>query len=334
MKKSKTPIIVQIICDAGSSVGLGHLSRMIFLGIELNKNNNFKCSISILTSNEIYREQLNKINHQFYNGSLSQTVEEVIHNYYPDFIIYDLSLEKLSHVNRSLFENVRKFNSIQIGIDNLIRFSEHIDFTLVPAFRINNQSIKYINNNVSWGWNSFLLPLPKILKTAKNNKLLVLTGSSDTARLSQFLPTHINDYLIDEIEINWVQGPMAEAPIVPKNPRHQWKIHLAPDGLEFLMKECSYGLSVYGVSLFELISFQVPTVTLSPYGGKDDEDMKALEDLGIVLSASNAEQSIQKLNKLIINTNLYHDIQHSCRGLMQKSGSEIISEFIYSAIIE
>jgi len=325
---TQSKIRIQIVCDAGPSVGLGHLSRMIFLGNKLNKKQLFDCSLAVLSSTDVVRHQLNQIHHQFYRGSLSEAVENVMQQDRFDVLIFDLSLERLNEVNPSLFENVRKQNIHQIGIDNLLRFSEFTDFTLVPAFRINSQFNQYINPKVKWGWNSYLLPLPEQVYPTHNNKLLVLTGSSDIAGLGQVLPTLMNTILADEIEINWVQGPMAKAPVVPDNPKHQWKIHVSPNGLESLMRECGYGISVYGVSLFELLSFQVPSVTLSPYCGKDDEDMQALEDAGIALYGSSAEHAVQRLNQLISAPELFKSLQHSCAGLMKHTGVEMIAEFV------
>ena len=333
MTDTQSKIRIQIVCDASPSVGLGHLSRMIFLGTELNEKPLFDCSLAILSSTEIVRQQLNQIHHQFYHGSLRHALENIIQQDQLDVLIYDLSLERLNEVDPSLFENIRRHNISQIGIDNLLRFSEFTDFTLVPAFRIKSQFSQYVNPKVKWGWNSYLLPLPKQVHPTHNNRLLVLTGSSDIAGLGQVLPTLMNTLLADKIEINWVQGPMAKAPVVPVNPNHQWKIHVSPHGLEPLMRECSYGISVYGVSLFELVSFQVPSVTLSPYGGKDDEDMQALKDAGIALYGSSAEHAVKMLNQLISSQDLFKSLQYSCAGLMKHTGVEMISEFVRNKIV-
>ncbi len=328
MTDTPSKIRIQIVCDAGPTIGLGHLSRMIFLGTELNKKPLFDCSLAVLISTDIVWQQLNQIHHKFYHGSLCEALENIIQQDHFDELIYDLSLGRLNEINPSLFEIARKQNIFQIGIDNLLRFSEFTDFTLVPAFRINSQFNQYINPKVKCGWNSYLLPLPEQVQPTHNNKLLVLTGSSDIAGLGQVLPTLMNTLLADKIEINWVQGPMAKSPVMPINPKHQWKIHVSPNGLESLMRECSYGISVYGVSLFELLSFQVPTVTLSPYGGKDDEDMQALEDAGIALYGSSPEHAVQRLNQLIFAPDLFKALQHSCAGLMKHTGVEMISEFV------
>ncbi len=328
MTYTQSKIRIQIVCDAGPSVGLGHLSRMIFLGNELNKKELFDCSLAVLSSTEIVWQQINQVHHQFYHGSLSEVVENIIQQEHFDVLIYDLSLERINEVFPSLFENARRQNISQIGIDNLLRFSEFTDFTLVPAFRINSHFVQFINPKVKWGWNSYLLPLPEQVQPTHNNKLLVLTGSSDIAGLGQILPTLIDTILADEIEINWVQGPMAKAPVVPVNPKHQWKINVSPNGLESLMRECSYGISVYGVGLFELLSFQVPSVTLSPYGGKDNEDMQALEDAGIAFYGYSAENAVQKLNQLISAPDLFKSLQYSCAGLMKHTGVEMIAEFV------
>ncbi len=332
MTENRRKTRVVICCDAGSSVGLGHLSRMLFLAKSLQDDPSTDVSVTILSESEIKLEQLKLIPHEFIKGKFDAAVAKILQHLNPKVIIYDLSLERLKEVNTDVFGMVQETGCFQIGIDNLLRYSDATDFTLVPAFRINSRYKEFINERVKWGWDTFLIPLPADVHATNNNKLLVLTGSSDIAGLGKVLPQLLNDQLSADLEINWVQGPMAQLPVIPENPRHKWLVHFAPGGLGELMRNCSYGLTVYGVSLFELISYQVPSVTLSPYNGKDDEDMQVLEAEGIAMYASDPVNAIMRLNELASDIEKFHHIQQSCNRLMKNYGVNLISEQIHSFV--
>jgi hypothetical protein len=305
---------------------------MLFLAKSLQTEFGLEVSITILTASEIKHEQLQQMSHEFFNGSFDAAVSKILHTLNPRVMIYDLSLERMKEVNNEVLIKVQNAGCFQIGIDNLLLFSGTTQFTLVPAFRINSRYQEYINERVRWGWDSFLIPLPSSVQVTNNNKLLVLTGSSDIAGLGKILPKLLNDQLSADLEINWVQGPLAQPPVLPQNPLHSWVVHIAPEGLGQLMRSCSYGLSVYGVSLFELISNQVPSVMLSPYNGKDDEDMEALEVDGIALFGSDPANAILRLNELTSDDEKFHLIQQSCSRLMQGTGVNIIAEKIQSLV--
>jgi hypothetical protein len=305
---------------------------MLFLARSLQEDPTIDILVSILTEIEIKLEQLELIPHEFINCEFNEAVGRLLKYEQPKIIIYDLSVDRLSEVKTDTFRLVQKSSCFQIGIDNLLRYSDLTDFTLVPAFRINSRHKQFINDRVKWGWDTFLIPLPNNLFNNNNRELLVLTGSSDYGGYGNYLPTLLNEHLSADLKINWVQGPFARAPSIPQNPKHSWNIHVAPDGLGHLMQKCCLGLTVFGVSLFELISYQLPSVVLSPYNGKDDEDIMALEKDGIALYGANMINSIMRLNELATDEVKFHSIQKKCGGLMQKNGVNAILEQINSYV--
>jgi spore coat polysaccharide biosynthesis predicted glycosyltransferase SpsG len=313
-------------------VGLGHLSRMIFLAKFLQSEGDIDIRLCILTASEIRQEELKSFPHEYIQSTLEDGISLILDANKPSVMVYDLSLEHLKKITPELFRIVRDRGCYQIGIDNLLWYSELTDFTLVPAFRINSQFQQYVNSRVRWGWDSYLIPIPEDIFATRNNKLLVLTGSSDVAGLGKILPQLLNDNLTYDFEINWVQGPLAPPPKLPLNPKHSWLVHVAPDGLGNLMRHCSFALTIYGVSLFELISYQVPSVAVSPYNGKDDEDMQALEDAGIAFYGTDLINAIFRLNNLASDKTIFKKTQQKCCGLIQETGAALIAERIRSAI--
>jgi UDP-N-acetylglucosamine:LPS N-acetylglucosamine transferase len=80
--------------------------------------------------------------------------------------------------------------------------------------------------------------------------------------------------------------------------------HLAPNGLQHLMSTTNYAVTVYGVSFFELLQLGVPTVVFSPYGEKDDQELKEIEQEGLALVAKDEKDATQKLIALMKNEEL------------------------------
>ena len=104
-------------------------------------------------------------------------------------------------------------------------------------------------------------------------RVLILTGGSDTANLRETLLSKL-ELLLSDGEINWVRAFSGEL-IYQTKLKLKWNVHHSPNQLDELITHCNYALSVL-ISLFEVLQYGVPAVTFSPYGGKDDVELKAL----------------------------------------------------------
>ena len=65
------------------------------------------------------------------------------------------------------------------------------------------------------------------------------------------------------------------------------------------MNNCQYALTIYGVTLFELFSRGVPCVVFSPYGDRDDLEMKALRSEGVARVEHDAPAAIAALQEIM-----------------------------------
>jgi spore coat polysaccharide biosynthesis predicted glycosyltransferase SpsG len=155
-------------------------------------------------------------------------------------------------------------------------------------------------------------------------KVLILTGGSDVAKLSRTLPVQLNESLGKNVELHWVRGPFSEPPILPDECRLEWHVHDAPTQLDELIVHSDYVLTVFGVSLFEVLQYGIPSVVFSPYGDKDDIELTSLSD--------NAQSAVDNLIKLMNNDKLAREYSTNALNKLSVNGAQKLSEEIYSLI--
>jgi spore coat polysaccharide biosynthesis predicted glycosyltransferase SpsG len=88
---------ILLVCRAGESVGIGHLSRITRVAKALKANNFIELRVVIIGL-KIQRGYLLKVEHQFYPDSFE--IEEVmileVDNYQPTTIVFDLYSDNIN----------------------------------------------------------------------------------------------------------------------------------------------------------------------------------------------------------------------------------------------
>jgi spore coat polysaccharide biosynthesis predicted glycosyltransferase SpsG len=140
--------------------------------------------------------------------------------------------------------------------------------------------------------------------------------------LGETWPDLLNRYLHKDLELHWVTGPFAQRPHWPDIRRLKIVEHVAPDGLEALMQESNYAITVFGVSFFELLRLGVPTVVFSPYGGKDSSELHAIAEKGVALVANDEREAIDRLVELLKQDELARQLTERARTTLKISGVE------------
>ena len=91
--------------------------------------------------------------------------------------------------------------------------------------------------------------------------------------------------------------------ILPTKPKLKWFIHRDLEQLDELIVESNYVLTVFGVSFFEVLQYGIPTVVFSPYGKKDDIELKALKNEEVAVISQDADEAILDLIHLMKDNN-------------------------------
>ncbi len=280
---------------------MGHLTRAMVVAGALQQQ--LPAEVSLLIQGEqVQRCDLERLRHRFIplNTELGRAVLDETAAFDPKLVIFDLHPRLLPDDLSQLLSGLRESGARLIGIDSLLDYCNGLDLTWIPAFRIDPARMAHCRAPVHFGWDSFLLRRTRTPGVwSPGNRVLVLTGGSDAAGSGCELPARMDAVLPLGIEVHWVRGPYAPAPVLPPAPRLRWLIENSPEGLDDLMVGVNYALTVFGVSCFELLQYGVPTVVFSPYGGKDEAELAGLAEAGVAWVAADEEVAVQRLRRLM-----------------------------------
>lgn len=321
---------VLIVCHAGKGMGLGHLVRCIPVARALQKELDANIYFLIQGDSVIYPD-IEDYDHIFLDNKddLSIAIRNKVHDNDIDLVIFDLYKQKIPTNLSPLLDFLHKNNLKLVSIDGLVDYHDKLDLIFIPSFYF--PSKKYITEDtkILFGWDCYLLNThlkPNRWKTG--NRVLVLTGGSDEANLGKTLPELLNNELPGSTELNWVTGPYAEEPHIPTNPRIRFLNHQNLPGLDEIMQNSNFALTVYGVSFFELLYYGVPTVVFSPYGEKDNDELKLIERERIALVAFNQMDAVSKLKMLMQDESLAVNISERAKQIITGAGEQKLAKAI------
>ncbi len=308
-----------IVCHCGPSIGLGHLKRSILIANLLTEKLNMK--VSLLIQGETFKlKNIEKfsVNIIKFTDNLFLKIKQYNEL---SFIFLDLSHDFIPENITSDLEYFKKTNIKVISIDCLIDHSSLLDKIFIPSFFI-NPKIKISDiSKVVYGWDCYLIDDSyNRLNWYPGNKVLILTGGSDTTNLGKKWPVRLNKILPKDCELTWVRGPFAKSPKIPKNANFLFNEKIAPSNLRSLMTETNYAITVYGVSFFELLKLGVPSIVFSPYSNKYNRELSEISCLKIAQVAKDENEATEMLVDLMNNNHLANDISTSSSKIIRESG--------------
>ena len=323
-----------LVCHVSSEIGIGHLSRLLALADTLRKDNNVIPEFLIF-GDFIKKDELANFN--VHNFSLTDdfvvTIENILEVNNFDVLIFDLYPKHDIDNLGELFIQLKRRNICLISIDSLIEYCNILDLIWIPSFNFDCNIYNDCTSILKSGWDSFLIQ--KRLKHKDwipGTKVLILTGGSDVANLGKTLPVQLDELLDKNTEIHWVRGPFSSEPNLPKKCRLNWIIHNAPEQLDELIVQSDYVLTVFGVSFFEVLQYGIPTVVFSPYGTKDNSELKALSKESVAMVVNTPKLAIEGLVELMSNDELSKVYSMNALKKMAINGVHNFSKEIYSLI--
>lgn len=310
---------VLVVCHAGPGIGLGHLSRCLVAARYLRSH--LKAKVRILIQGEpVSRPDLQCFEHDFVPLS-EDLVEHVNEKGFFDCVLLDLQPSRVPELLGPALVQWRDAGARVVAIDGLLSHRDKLDLIFIPAFKFDLPADLVDGAPIVFGWDCYLMSPPeKPSEWCAGRNLLVLTGGSDATGLGATWPTELNGRLPKDVELHWVTGPYAAQPIWPSDKRVNVVEHHAPAGLAPLMAKANYAITVFGVSLFELLSMGIPTVVFSPYGQKDRAALQAIEQAGVALVARDESHATQLLIDLSSNEKLARQLSSRALALLSTSG--------------
>lgn len=310
---------VLIVCHAGVGVGLGHLSRSLVVAHALQQE--LGAQVQFLIQGDLVSlNVIDKFVHQFLPSNESLMKEVALLAWQNDIhlLVFDLHPLKIPSDIDDLFVDLRANGRKLVTVDALATHSRYLDLVFIPAFQFNPPPNTENVDKFIYGWDCFLLNVqqaPYPWQAGKN--ILVLSGGSDATELGRSWPCELNEDLPDDSNLHWITGPFAQAPVWPEYLRIKMHNHIAPTGLDNFMVNANYAVTVYGVSFYELLHYGVPTVVFSPYGNKDNSELKEISELGVALVATDEHDAIKKLMTIMEDKQLAATL--SLKSLRQMS---------------
>lgn len=313
---------VLIVCHAGSSLGLGHLTRSIVVARALHDE--LGANVQLLIQGEaVQRSDLNHYCHEFIElgeNLLDAVGDRAIQNN-AQLVVFDLHPNLVPENIERLLIALRKAKCKVVAVDGLVNQRDNLDLIFIPSFCFSPLDAIVNATPILFGWDCFLLNvkcLPAVWKPGQ--RVLALTGGSDATGLGNSLPERLNDSLPVDAELNWITGPYAKQPVWPVSPRLAMVNHQSPSGLDDLMVASHYAITVYGVSFFELLYYGIPTVVFSPYGNKDDAELEAIASEVVALVARDEDDAVVKLKELMVDDVLAASLSQCARKRLSISG--------------
>jgi len=287
---------IAILCEVGKGIGLGHLSRVVVAARALQDHLSASLKIFI-KGDKIDNEALSLLPH-YWVSCFSEVPQHVW-----NAVVIDV--KDLDDIVESWLRNLSA-ETAKIAIDQPFEKESVFDFMWQPSMYVAPNIEKAYAHKLDYGWHTFLLNVPAIHSVIDENKItkrvVVLTGGSDAAGLGQFLPMKLLNILPDNVELDWVQGPFSDAPMVSVSALgERFNILRDPDNLPALLAEYDAAFVVFGVSYFECLLAGIPTIVCDAANAATVDEWAALQTEFPDLVAGDIEEALHMLMDAIEN---------------------------------
>lgn len=284
--------MITLISSFDKTIGMGHYRRCSNIQLFLEREFlNVKCITLML------------------NESLRDALQSVQDLNIPSIIIFDLHASHISLDINKLLSDLRLKKHKLIGLDCLIEFSNHLDFLWLPTLYLDDETKHSIKCNYCYGLESILFPRNVLedwdSSISKDNSLTVCTGASDTTNLGSWMPNQLAQLKSNAIDqINWIQGPYASDPIIDHAmiSNIELRVIKSPSNIFNYFRKSKFVLSVYGISVFESLACKSLTHVFSPYGLKDNDNLRRLGELNLASISFDIQGVLNDLENFFLDT--------------------------------
>jgi hypothetical protein len=287
----------------------------------------------LIQGDRIERGDLSGFDHSFVDldVELFDAVIETCDRFEPGVVVFDLHPKLLPSDFTARAGELRERSIHLVGVDSLLPACDSLDLTWVPSLLVGDAEVAGCESAVYWGWDSLLIS--KRLSAPEwtpGDRVLVLTGGSDVTGQHSTLPSLLDAQLPDGSQIGWVQGPFALEPALPAEPRLEWVIHETPAGLDELIVGADYAITVFGVTLFELLQYGTPTVVFSPYQDREFPELGSVAAAGAAVVADDADAAVAELVALMADDDRARAHSQKALDRMSVNGADRLAELIHS----
>jgi len=328
-------------CDASPDIGLGHLIRCLAVAKELQKQN----QIIFATMKDDTNSYIREVGFEIFFKEKDETEENFLMRLNsvlnPEAIVID---RKYPYSIKSL--NDFKQNNIKvIMIDNICEGLSECDEIVFPNAHLDKNILKkYLSseqiNKVKAGpeyviLREEILDLKDKINYSIHNpqNIVVTTGGTDPEGVLLKLIPWLKEMKL-KANITILIGQAFKY----KDELEKLIINL-PDNFKVLsyslegFLEADIVICTFGVSIYEMIYLQIPTICIShskenAYSAKIlEERYEVIEDMGFIENL-NPQNLYLMIEKLLEDKTYYQKIIHKCDNLFDEKGAKRIGEII------
>lgn len=324
-----------VICEASSSKGIGQLRRSRKIAIGLMEQKGFGIELWLLSDDINKGALLDGINHRLFDNELDLIAAIGLSD--AELVVVDIFPERQYHLEawQAALVDKKQQHCTLIGIDHCVYISDVFDQLIVPSpLKPGTLQPPKIPLNTTppilWGWPYVIACDPQLIERShqQDNTIIILTGGSDACGYGEWLALALDKRLPGGVSVDWIQGPLASAPKLPSASKNHWSVIHAPDNIEALMSTATIAVSVYGTTIGELLSLQIPTVVLPAPGVIADQEYRQIIESDLFVGLSDSANELDRIVGLLSNTTQ----QHRLIAKMQQSGLRPGSPAIADAI--
>lgn len=322
-RADEVPSSAMIWCEAGPETGLGHLSRACVAAAALQDHMGAVVKV-IIRGEPIHFSELDLLPHEWVN--------EFSHRHLlSDVLIVDL--KNVDGQTQSVIENSSP-DTKKIAVDTFRDHSGLFDMTWMPSAYVDPVSQKRLGNRLNFGFDCYLLRDAHYSTSHEKSapRVVVLTGGSDPANLSETLPEELCLKLPEHIQIDWVQGPYSAAVSTEVTDDPRFTVIESPDDLPSILGSYDAALSVYGVSFYECLKAGLPVATFDPLDAALPAEWgmlaRALPDFMCI----DADHAIEQLQSFISDECLVPQAVHQALQTGSANFANAVSSLIYPEV--
>lgn len=287
---------VLLIADDGPDFGLGHIRRMEYLQDEIIRNTEIPCTILSRDRRDTGASSHREVE------PFCRYVCDVIAKVQPALCVFDLKLsgwlDTWGSVKASLQPHART-----VGIDVPAEWIERFDYVIHPGVA----KFELSTNRANWrGGPPWVLVArePRWNPKPGPSRVTVTTGSQDFERFFGWLDEKLTTLTDQGMEVNWVVGKHREDRLSSLNSQGGRIRYVTDIRLSERFVASSVVLTRFGVTAFELLARGVPTIILPGWTAGENNEVRELENAGVALVATTADQIPQLTLQLASDRNL------------------------------
>lgn len=255
---------ISIVTQSGPDIGLGHLRRAASLSLALQERHGAAVRLNVV-GDKIDLPWLQRLPITWHDWRHPLDVDALIKTDSPDCIIIDWKPSCEPSGWRLLLDEAKTRTIKMVAIGHVPSTPEQFAAIIVPSFEVNAALRERAGECLYYGFDYYLVTRPHPQTGSQSTsgpRVLIMTGGSDAGHYGVHLPSQLAQALPQGTHIDWIQGPLAATPELPKHSGQHWHLHYNPSNLPELMQTATAALCVYGISAIELLANGTPTVLL------------------------------------------------------------------------